>query len=145
MIYRIVSQCEQVFFSTVRWHLFGGIDKYGQTENRVDIIDLENQSQTNHFDMHLQRIQPIVQLYDNGSFSITGGNSGNVPSGKLYMSIEWLASDGRTVFNILEATSSNSTPGFSQALFFGAIFVALLYRRGISSVRSSLSIEGSNA
>ena len=125
--------------------LFGGIDKYGQTENRVDIIDLENQSQTNHFDMHLQRIQPIVQLYDNGSFSITGGNSGNVPSGKLYMSIEWLASDGRTVFNILEATSSNSTPGFSQALFFGAIFVALLYRRGISSVRSSLSIEGSNA
>lgn len=118
--------------------LFGGIDIFGQTENRVDVFDVQNQTQTNHFDMHLQRIEPIVQLYDNGSFSITGGDSGNVPSGKLYMSIEWLEIDGRTVINILEAPSSNPTPGFSQGLLFGAIFVALLYRRGISSVEGRL-------
>lgn len=118
--------------------LFGGIDKFGQTENRVDVFDIQNQTQTNHFDMHLQRIEPIVQMYDNGSFSITGGNSGNVESGKLYMSIEWLTSDGRNVINIVELSSPNSTPGFSHGLLFGAIFVALLYRREFSSVEGRL-------
>ena len=106
--------------------LFGGIDNFGQTENRVDLIIVANQSWTNSFDMHIQRIQPLVQIYDNGSFSITGGNSGTLLSGSLYESIEWLGSDGRVIITIIKESSLNETPFLPSSLLFAAIFVAFL-------------------
>jgi len=107
--------------------LFGGIDNFGQTENRVDLIIVANQSWTNSFDMHIQRIQPLVQIYDNGSFSITGGNSGTLLSGSLYESIEWLESDGRVIITIVtEPSSPDKVPFLPSSLLFAAVFVAFL-------------------
>ena len=113
--------------------LFGGIDQLGQTSKNIDIIQLESLNVSRNFEMYYNRIHPLIQIYDNGSISVTGGNSDTQRSGVLYRSVEWLTENGRTIikYESKEKSDDDWLPWLPAQYIMGAIFFALWYKNKI--------------